>query len=286
MRGALLVVLSMGFFVATDGLMKSLSGALAWYQALALRGGLAVMLCVGLALVIDGRRPISTVIAYARSGPCALRIGFELAATCFYLLAIFNMPLADATAIVQLLPILLTLGGAVFFAEKIGWRRIAAASIGFVGVLLIIQPGTTAFRPVALLALAATFSMAGRDLATRALPSEIPSTYVTALTMLAVWLMSLFLALASEWPQIEAWMLVRLACAAVTVTLAYWLSVTAVRAGEVRFLAPFRYSSIVWGLIIGFAAFGERPGLIMLVGAALVVGAGLYTLYRERVTGH
>lgn len=285
MRGALLVVLSMGCFVATDGFMKSLSGALAWYQALALRGGLAVLLCVALALAIDGKRPISTVLSYARSGPCALRIAFELAATCFYLLAIFNMPLADATAIVQLLPILLTLGGAVFFAEAIGWRRLVAAGIGFIGVLLIIQPGTTAFRPVALLALAATFSMAGRDLATRALPSEIPSTYVTALTMLAVWLMSLCLAVTSDWPQIEPWMLVRIACAAVTVTLAFWLSVTAVRDGEVWFLAPFRYSSIIWGLIIGYLAFSERPGALMLFGAALVVGAGLYTLYRERITG-
>lgn len=278
-----MIVLSMGCFIATDGLMKSLSGTIAWYQALALRGGLAVAFCFGLAIFIDGRQPVRAVAAYATNRHCALRIAFELGATCFYLLAIFNMPLADATAIIQVLPILLTLGGAVFFAERVGWRRYAAAAVGFVGVLLIIQPGTTAFRPIALLALAAAVAMAGRDLSTTALPPTIPSTYVAALTMLAVWIMSLVIALPSDWPPIEGWVLLRVACAAVTVTLAFLFSVMAVRIGEVSFLAQFRYSSLLWGLLIGFVAFGELPSGTTIFGASLVVLAGLYTLYRERI---
>ena len=281
----MLIVLSMGCFVTNDGLMKSLEDHLAWHQALALRGVIAAMLGIGLALAVDGRRPAREIIGYLRNVPCALRLVFEVLSTALYLTAIFHMPLAGATAINQLLPVLLTIGGALFLQEQVGWRRYVAAGAGFLGVMLIVQPGTSEFTPFALFALAGTCTMAARDLVTRRLPPEIPSTYVTAMTVIAVAIMGQIVAFNSDWPTIEPWMLLRVTLAAVIVFLAFLFGVMAVRVAEVSLLAPFRFSSMIWGLLIGVLAFGERPGPLTLLGAAIVVGAGLYTLYRERMIG-
>ncbi|MEM7021613.1 MAG: DMT family transporter [Pseudomonadota bacterium] len=285
LRGIILIVLSMGCFIANDGLMKSLGDYLAWHQALALRGVIAAVLGIGLALAIDGRRPAGEIIAYLRNIPCLLRLVFEILSTALYLTAIFNMPLAGATAINQLVPVLLTIGGALFLREQVGWRRYAAAGAGFLGVMLIIQPGTSEFTPFALFALAGTCTMAARDLVTRKLPPGIPSTYVAAMTVIAVAIMGQIVALNSDWPPIEPWMLLHVTLAAVAVSLAFLFGVMAVRLAEVSLLAPFRFTSLIWGLLIGVLAFGERPGALTLLGAAIVIGAGLYILYRERMIG-
>lgn len=283
-RGAIFIVLSMGCFVTNDGLVKSLADQLAWHQVLALRGTVATLLSVGLVLAVDGRRPVAEVVGYLRTIPVSARLVFEMMATALFVVALMNMPLADATAVNQTLPVLLTVGGALVFKEKVGLRRVIAAGLGFVGVMLIIQPGTATFNPVALVAFAATLMVAGRDLATRALSPAIPSTYVTALSIIAVTIMGWTVTLNSTWPPLDAWIMARIVMAAILVSLAFLFGIMATRIAEISFIAPFRYTALVWGLLIGFFVFGERPGALTLLGAAVVVGAGLYVLYREKKT--
>jgi len=281
-RGAVYMMVSMGCFVISDSIMKSFAGQLAWYEALAWRGGIGTTLCLGLALAIDGRRSLGEVIGYLGNLACAARIVCELFATMFFLLSLFNMPLADASAILQSVPLLLMLGGAVFFGEKIGWRRLGAAMAGFVGVLLIIQPGSEAFKLSALYALAAALSMAGRDLFTKGLPMEIPSTYVNFLTTLAVWILGVLLSFPGGWPSIGAAGIGLLTLSAVLIALGFLFGIMTMRTGEMSFIAPFRFSFLIWALVIGIFVFDEVPGPLKVVGAVILVAAGLYTFAREQ----
>ena len=280
--GAVYMMASMACFIANDAVMKTFAGQMTWYEALAVRGGMGVAVCLALCLVIDGPRPVREVGRYIADAPTALRVVCELGSTALFLLALFNMPLAGATAIVQTLPLLLTIGGALFFAERVGARRLAAALVGFAGVLLIIRPGTATFQPAAFYALFAAVFMAGRDLLTKAVPKDIPSTYVNLWTTIGVWIMALVLTVPGGFPPVDVWILVKLFCAAVLIGVGFLFAILTVRTGEISFVAPFRYSILIWSLVLGFVVFGEVPEPLTLIGAAVVVTAGLYTFARER----
>lgn len=281
-KGVIVILLSTACFVTNDAVMKSLSDVLTWYQAIGLRSAFATVLCVLLALAIDGRRRFSEVLGFLGNRACAWRIALEIVSATLFVFVVMHMPLADATAINQLLPILLTLGGGVVLKEQVGWRRVGAAIVGFAGVLLIVQPGTGAFTPVALVALVGTTTMAARDLVTRRLPPGIPSTYVIAFTLFCMAVLGALVSVGTPLPALDAWVMIRLWLAAGLITLAFLFLIVGTRLAEVSFLAPFRFSALVWGLLLGVLVFHEAPGPMKLAGAALIVGAGLYTFHRER----
>ena len=279
--GAFFIILSMFFFVTNDGFMKSLSGELAWHQVVALRGILGTLLLFGLAVVFDGWRSPREILGYLRHRPCVLRVLFEVLALSIWIVAVMNMSLAGATAINQLLAVFLTLGGALVFGERIGLYRLSATIVSFVGVLLIVKPGSESFTVFALVALLATMLMAARDIATRALSQTIPSTYVAAISMAALCAFGFTFAATSTWPPLSLQILLRIAGAAVSMSLAFLFAVMGARIGEVSFLAPFRYAALVGGLLIAVVFFDERPDALSLVGASIIVAAGLYILHRE-----
>ncbi len=279
--GALLVILSMFCFSINDGFMKSLSGKLEWHQVLALRGILGTALLFVLAVLVDGRRSAREVVGYFRHPSFALRTIFEVLALSIWIVAVMNMSLASATAINQLLPVFLTIGGALVFREKIGWDRLTATAISLVGVLLIVKPGSESFTPFAVLVLLATLLMAARDTTTRALNAEVPSTYTAAISMAALSLFGIAFAARSDWPPLGVDILLRIIGAAVSMSLAFLFVVMGARIGEVSFLAPFRYAALIGGLAIAVFFFGERPDSLSLTGAAIVVVAGIWMLRRQ-----
>ena len=281
-RGALFMVVSMFCFVANDAVMKTFADEMAWYQALAVRGVFTVALSLLFCAATDGLRPPRTVAGYLRDPATVVRVTAEIGSTAFFLLALFEMALANVTAITQVLPLLLTLGGALFFRERVGIRRWAASLVGFAGVMLIVQPGTEAFDWAAFYALASAVCMAARDLATKAVPACIPSSYLNLLTAAAVWIAAIGLTVPVGWPSLDPWTLLRLALSAAFITCGFITVILAMRVGEASFVAPFRYSILIWALLVGYLLFGEVPGPWKLVGAAVVVGAGLYTFARER----
>lgn len=281
-RGAAIMVASMACFVANDTVMKGLSDQMEWYQALALRGPFAIGLIVAVALAVDGRRSLRTVASYAGNGPTLLRIGAEIGSTTFFLLALFAMPLANVTAITLVLPLLLTVGGVVFFAEPVGWRRWVATAVGFGGVLLIVQPGSEGFNFAAIYALISVSFMAVRDLSTKTVPRAIPSTYLTGLTNVAVFAFACAFTAPAGLPSFDGWTLAALALSAVFITFGFLLLILATRIGAASFTAPFRYSILLWALLAGLVVFDQVPGPLQLLGAMIVVGAGLYTFARER----
>lgn len=284
LRGALFMVLAMACFVGNDAIMQTFADEMAWYRAIAIRGAFGVAFGILLCLTIDGARPFAVALGYARRPAVVARIAFEIAGTACFMLALFAMRLTDVNAILQTLPLFLTLGGALFFRETIGPRRLLAALAGFLGVLLIIQPGTDAFQPAAIYAVGATLFMAGRDLVTKAVPADVPSSYVALWTTVGVWLVALALSvtLPGEMPSIGSAVLGRLLAAAVLLASGFVLIVLAMRTGEVGFVAPFRYAILLMALVLDFLILGTVPGPWKWLGAGIVVAAGLYTFARER----
>jgi drug/metabolite transporter (DMT)-like permease len=280
-RGALWMTLSMAGFVLNDTFMKSVAGEVPLFQAIFVRGLIATALIGALAwqrgaLAHIPRGGDRRLILYRMAG--------EIGGTSLFLTALFNMPLANATAIIQAAPLTVTLAAAVFLRHPVGWRRYTAIGVGFVGVLLIVRPGGEGFNAHSLAALGSVLFITLRDVATRGLSVTMPGLLVTVLTSVAITSFAGAVTVFEDWQPVRWEVLGRLGCAAVLLLLGYYAGIAAMREGEIGFVSPFRYSNLLWALLLGFAVFGDVPSWLTLAGAAIVMGTGLYTLHRERVT--
>ena len=278
-KGALLMMGSMAAFTVNDTLVKEAGQEVPLFQLVALRGLLATILVFALARHLGALH-----LRFGRHDRwlVAFRCVAELSATFFFLTALMHMPLANVTAVLQALPLTVTLGAALFFSEQIGWRRIMAIALGFAGMLLIVRPGPDGFSIYAMYALIAVICVTARDLITRRMSPEVPSMVVTLATSLTITTGAAIASVFQGWVPMTAGSGMLIASAAVFVLLGYLFSVMVMRVGEVSFVAPFRYSSLIWALGLGWAVFGDWPDRITMLGAALVVTAGLFTLFRER----
>ncbi|SFQ19321.1 DMT family transporter [Tranquillimonas alkanivorans] len=281
LRGALLMMGSMTGFTLNDVCMKALSDELPLFQALFLRG-LGTTLCLALLMRWQGRG-LRLDLSPRDRGLIVLRSVAEVVAAFFFLTALFNMPIANATAILQAMPLSVTLAGALFLGEAFGWRRMAAILIGFCGVLLIVRPGAEGFNVYSLYALAAVAAVTVRDLAARRMSAHVPSLVValaaSALVTASFGIGSAFV----EWGTLTAKNGAQLLGAMGFVFFGYIFSVAAMRSGEIGFVAPFRYTGLIVALVAGLAIFGEWPSTLTLLGSAIVVATGVFTLYRDRV---
>ncbi|NOE28424.1 DMT family transporter [Ruegeria sp. HKCCD6157] len=278
-KGALLMMGSMAAFTLNDTLVKVALQDLPLFQLVAMRGFLAVFLIYVLA------RYLGTLhLNFSRHDKwlVALRCLAELAATFFFLTALKNMPLANVTAILQALPLTVTLGAALVFSEQVGWRRALAIAVGFVGMLLIVRPGPEGFSVYSIYALVAVVSITVRDLITRRMSADVPSMLVTLATSVSIAGAAAIASVFEGWVAVSATAGSLVAAAAVFVLLGYLLSVMVMRQGDVGFVAPFRYSSLIWALGLGWVVFDEWPDSLTMLGAVLIVGAGLFTLFRAR----
>ncbi len=278
-KGALLMMGSMAAFTVNDTLVKAAGKDLPLFQLVAMRGTLATVLVFVLARHLGALH-----LRFPRQDRwlVAVRSLAEILATFFFLTALMHMPLANVTAVLQALPLTVTLGAALFFSERIGWRRIVAIAMGFAGMLLIVRPGQDGFSIYALYALVAVVCVTTRDLITRRMSPEVPSMVVTLATSLSITVAAGVASAFQGWVPIATPTGLLIGSAAVFVLLGYLFSVMVMRVGEVGFVAPFRYSSLIWALVLGWAVFDDWPDRVTMLGAVLVVGAGLFTLFRER----
>jgi drug/metabolite transporter (DMT)-like permease len=278
-KGALFMMASMGGFVVNDALMKSLAGEVALFQAIFVRGLVATALLAALAWA-------QGVVAHPVRGAdrvrLGIRVGAEVGATSCFLNALFHMPIANATAILLVMPLAVTLAGALFLGERVGWRRYGAILVGFAGVLVIVRPGGEGFNAYALSALAAVGFLVVRDLVTRRFAAGVPSVVVALATAVAITVMGGAVSLVGPWSPLALGQVVVVATAACFLVVGYLFGVMTMRVGDIGFVSPFRYTVLIWALLLGIAVFGEIPDAATLVGSALVVATGLYTFHRER----
>ncbi|TIT64176.1 MAG: DMT family transporter, partial [Mesorhizobium sp.] len=215
-----------------------------------------------------------------------MRVAGEAGATVSFLVALAHLPIANVSAVLQALPLAVTMGAALFFNEGVGWRRWLAIAVGFAGVLVIVRPGFEGFSVYSLLALTSVACCAVRDLATRRIPQAIPTLLVSTATALAMTVLgAALLAPMGGWTPMSGKATALLALAAVLVLIGYQFIIMAMRSGDISFIAPFRYTALLWSILLGLVIFGDVPDLPMIVGAAIIVGSGLYALYRERIVG-
>lgn len=278
-RAAGLMVASMAAFAFEDLFLKRAAIALPPGQVIAMMGaGGAIVFWLCAARL---RQPILT--RRALSGAAALRTLSEAGATMLYITALALIPLTVNSALLQASPLVVTLGAAIFLGEKVGWRRWSAIAVGFAGVLIILQPGTDGFRVAGLLTVASVGILAVRDLSTRVMSDSIGTFQLTTWAYLALVPAGLGL-MAGQGQAMQAidpsqWG--DLGGALVTGLFGYYAVTAAMRLGDVSVVAPFRYSRLVFAMILAMVFLNERPDAWMLTGAALVIGSGLYTFARE-----
>lgn len=277
MRGAGFMVGSMVVFTASDACLKVVAGQASAYQVAFWRNILVVAIFAAVAWRTGAfaYRP-----GRAALGWMAARGAAEAFIAFCYITALFRLPLANATAILQATPLLMTAAGALLFGERVGPRRWAAVWFGLVGVLVIVRPGMEGFDANTLWPLGAVLGVTVRDIVTRRIPGTVPTVLVTGSTALAVLLFgALFGGTALPMMGAPGW--AALTLSGLLVTLAYACSVLAMRYGEASFTAPFRYMGVVSAAIIGWAFFSEIPDAATVVGTVIVCAAGLYALRRQ-----
>jgi drug/metabolite transporter (DMT)-like permease len=196
--------------------------------------------------------------------------------------ALARMPFADIFAVLQLTPLSLTAASALFLGATVGWRRWSAVAAGLAGTLLVIKPGTGTFNAWALLAVGAVLLGTLRDISTRRLDRGVPTLVILMLSQTAVALAGLGLTLFQGWiwPSPREAMLIVFA-GGMTLLGHLWMIVS-LRIGDISAVAPFRYSGVIWAILIGLLLWGEVPDAWSLAGMAILVAAGLYTFHRER----
>jgi len=279
LRGIALMVLAMAGFTLTDMFIKRAAADLPVGQIMAMLGGGGGALFALLTLA----RGHAVLARDFFAAPVMLRNGCEMVGAVAMLTALSLVDLTTVSAILQATPLAVTIGAVLFLGERVGRRRWIATLVGFLGVLIIMRPGLAGFTPDTLWALGAMVVLGMRDLVTRVVPHTSPtlrvSTYGLAMLLPAgLILMALGDGVrpmsAANWGQMGG--------AVVISVLGYYAITAAMRIGEISVISPFRYSRIVFALVVGAVVFGERPDFWTLAGAALTIAAGLYIFLRER----
>ena len=186
-------------------------------------------------------------------------------------------------ALAQAQPLAVVVGAALFLKEDVGWRRWTAVGLALIGVLMILRPGLSTFDPNLLWVLAFVVGLAARDLASRRLPTRISTSFAVAWSMVPMTFAgALMMHFQGGWRPVSVETAVWYLGMILALTVALWALTTAMRSGEISSVAPFRYSRILFALIIAYFFFGEIPDLMTWAGVTLIVGSGLYAFWRER----
>jgi len=279
LRGAAFMLAAMGGFAVEDMLLKATARQMPVGQMLIIFGLLGMA-----AFAVMTLRAGEVLLHPAITGrPMLIRAVCEVTGRLFYTLAIVMTDLSSAAAILQASPLLVIGGAAVLFGERVSLARWLAVGLGFVGVMVILRPGLDGFSALSLLAVLGMIGFSGRDLATRAAPRVLSHRQLGLYGFAALVPAGTILLAISGGAQVPSANGAGLVVMASAVGVAAYYALTvAVRTGAVGAVTPFRYSRLVFAMVLGFAVFGERPDAATLVGSAIVVAAGIFALTRRQ----
>lgn len=271
LRAVLMMIGASGCFVVNDALAKYVSQTLPSAQLIVLRSAIVVLLM----LLLAWRQGVLRQVPQAAHPRVLVRSVADAFGTAMYLFSLFQLPLANATAINQGAPLFMTLFAVLFLHEKASALRWAAVAIGFAGVLLVVRPTGDGFNAWALLCLAGTLLHALRDLLTRRLDPRLPSLVVTLSSAVALGLLAALLLPFQGWAPVDLPTLGLMALGAVFLCSAFLLLIGGLRLGEISLLAPFRYSGLLFAVLLGYAVWGHLPDAWGALGLGLLLAAGL-----------
>ncbi len=280
LNGILFVILSMAAFTMEDMFIKRLSDEMPVGQILILLGSGSGAVFAAAALY----RGDNLFAPAAGRGVGLLRTAAEGLAAMAFATALSLVDISTVAAVFQALPLVITMGAALFLGERVGWRRWSAICVGFVGVLLIVRPGFEGFDPSVFLVLFAVLMVAARDLLTRLVDTAVSSAVVSfqafASMIVAGGLLLVFTS--GEVTEVDGSQALMMLGGIVFGVVGYYAIVLATRIGDAAAITPFRYSRLLFSILVGVLVFGERPDALTLGGAALIIASGLYTFVRER----
>ncbi|MEO0342827.1 MAG: DMT family transporter [Pseudomonadota bacterium] len=277
-QGILWMILSMAGFAAEDALIKASGQNLPIAQVLCLFG-FGGMLIFGASALISGQR---LFVPEVISRPMFIRAGFEVMGRLFYTLAIVLAPLTIVTVILQATPLVVVASAAILFHENVGWRRWVAIGLGFVGVVIVMQPGSDRFTVFTLFAILGLFGFAGRDLASRAAPATLSTSQLGIYGFLALIVAGVIYSIWEQAPFVwlDGSTFLYMMGAVTFGVIGYAALMRAMRTGEVSAVTPFRYSRLLFGVALGVIFFGEVLTANILVGSILILAAGLFIIWR------
>ncbi len=277
LRAGLFMVAALACFALNDTCIKLIGSALPLGEIMTLRGMFSVVLIAAVCAYQGVLKGASQIFA-----PSVLsRSGLDVVSTFLFLICLLHMPIANLTAIVQTVPLVVTLLSVIFLTEKVGWRRSLAIGLGFFGVLFIVKPSPQHITLYEILALGMVIVLAFRDLMTRRIPSHVPTLLIAFANSLFVLLGGAVLVMFQGFQPPDFWQVGLLALSAILLSGGYLLIVIAMRLGDLSATAPFRYFNILITIVIGMVVFGEFPDALAYAGMVLVIVAGLYAAHRE-----
>jgi len=280
LNGILFILAAMAAFTLEDMFIKRLSGDVPVGQILMLLG-LGSGTVFAAAAVYRGDNLFAPA---AWRGAAILRTLSEAVGAVAFATALSLVDISTVAAVFQALPLVITMGAALFLGEQVGWRRWSAICVGFVGVLMIVRPGLAGFNPSVILVLVAVLAIAARDLLTRMVDSSVSSAVVSFQAFASVIVAGglLLVSTGAEPTALDGRQVGMMLGGIVFGVAGYYAIVTATRIGDASAITPFRYSRLLFSILVGVLVFGERPDAMTLGGAALIIVSGLYTFVRER----
>jgi len=280
-RGAVIMMICMGAFVLNDAFVRLAGNTLPLAQILFLRGLLTTVVLMAFAFYSGIFR---LGVLKGDKWLIFFRSVIEALTAYFFLTAVMNMPFANVTAILQILPMTVTLAAAFMFKEKVGVFRISLILLGFIGVTFIINPSKDGFNLYAGYALIAVTLITMRDLITRKLSNNVHTLLPTVSASLGVFLFSTILMINTPLQPLSLDNSLFIGLASFFIIFGYYTAVLVMRSGEISFISPFRYSAIIFALLIGVVFFNEWPDAIAFLGILLVTASGGILLYRKQTT--
>lgn len=277
-RAILLMIAAMLVFTCVDAVVKVAGNFASTWQILLIAslGSLTIFLPL---LKRNGERFFSPLVLHK---VVVIRSVGELLAWIGLTEALRFAGLGTVTAVMQVQPLVVVMGAALFLAEPVGWRRWSAVLVGFAGVLIILGPGISGVDQGLLWTLPAILGLTMRDLSSRVLPHGVSTGFAVSWAMVLVAVFSAFMVLrGGGWQAMQGQAWGWLALLVVLVSMGMALITSAMRTGEASVVAPLRYTRIVFGLGLAYVFFGEIPGATIWLGSALILGAGLYSYWRE-----
>ena len=273
------MVLAMACFVTNDSFVKVVGASLPVGEIVWIRGALSALMIFGFCAqqgVLDDLPQMASAQVMARGA-------LDLIGSLLFVTALMHMEIANLTAILQAVPLVVAVFSVMFLGERVGWRRSSAIALGFLGVMLIVRPSPASFTLYDAMALGIVLAVALRDLVTRVIPAKVPTLIIALANAVFVTLGGLALAATETFVAPQAWQIACLAAAALFLGLGYLFMVSTLRLGNMSATAPFRYSIVVFAIFSGIMVFGEFPDLLAIVGMGLIVATGLYAAHREAI---
>lgn len=278
-RGIVTMLAAMATFAVGDTLMKLAGETVPTGQLVFMRGVLMFSAALMYAIMTGALHHLWRLVA----PPMMIRAIGDVGGALAFQGALARMAFADLVAINQTNPLLVTAASAVFLGERVGWRRWTATGIGFLGVLLIIQPGTSGFTWWSILGLVGVVFATMRDVATKRIDSGVPTVLILLASTCVVTLGSLTLLPFETWLWPEPMVLLQVLGASTFSLIGHVCIISSVRMGDLSAVVPFRFSIVIWAMIAGYVVWGTLPDLLTILGVTIVISAGLYTFHRELV---